>query len=109
MHLCMASGSWSDVQLLQKSFLFDVNSVFIMALKLILKSLVNEPRKQQKWHGQTVIEPIDIKSITSENILPFEKCTRLPLTMRNFNSLTADFPRKYHASSYQLWVDCYCS
>src|SRR5439155_22816700 len=57
--------------------------------KLIPKSLVNEARKQQKWHGQTVFELIGIKSITSLNILPSGQRTRLLLTMRNFDSLTA--------------------
>ena len=90
----MASGSWSDVQILQKSFLFVVNSVFTTALKLIPKSLVNEPRKQQKRHGQTVLEPIGIKSITYQHILPSGQHTRLLLTTRNFNSLTARFTSK---------------
>src|SRR5579859_8274134 len=84
----MASRSWSDVPLLQKSFPFDVNSVFTTAPKLIPKSLVNEPRKQQRWHGQTVSESIGIKSMTSRNILPSGQRTRLTLTMRNFDSLT---------------------
>src|SRR5947199_10817762 len=90
----MASGSWSDVQVLQKWFPFNVNSVFTAAPKRILESPVNEPRKQQKWHGQTVFEPIGINIITSQNILPSGPHTRLPLTTRNFDSLTIRFPLK---------------
>src|SRR5579859_3007727 len=54
---------------------------------------VSEPRRQRKWHGQP-FEPIGFKIITSQNILPSGSRTRLLLTTRNFDSLTARFPSK---------------
>src|SRR5437762_2858558 len=94
MHLHMASESWSTVQLHHKWFPFNVNSVFTMVLKPIQKGLINGLREQQKKHGQTVFESISIKSITSQNILPFGQHTKLLLTTRKFNSLTAKSPLK---------------
>src|SRR5437762_7148350 len=92
MYLCMASKSWSAVQLQHKWFPFDVNSVSTMALKPIQKGLVNGLREQQKKHGQTVLESISIKSIISRNILPFGQRTKLLLTTRKFDSLIAKSP-----------------